>query len=364
MQLGDGERAPSTLHVNVYDAHAALVRDQTFPNPQLPGTVVIRGLPDVGQTLRTAVLGTSMGGITLGGGRIDLIAHQQVHLVVVLRASTADADADGVPDEIDDCPAVQNGGQEDADGDGVGDACQGGADLAMMAGDDLSPLPDAGPADLASPSLCPGSTVALCESFESGTIDARWDQIKLNATLTVDDTRAKRGTHSLHVHTAALAAGSSSQGELGEMQTVPMGDFFVRSYIYLSSPPIEVRLLGAEQSASPYLGVNVNVAAGGLSTYNNAAVPDVYNGSTTTVPLDDWFCLETETVVGTPGVLHVWLNDVEVTALGLAQDTQTTPLMDEIFVGLQFYQPPKAIAAFDAWYDEIVVDGARIGCAR
>jgi hypothetical protein len=42
---------------------------------------------------------------------------------LAISQSTGDADGDGIPDAIDNCPSVANPDQADADGDGIGDAC-------------------------------------------------------------------------------------------------------------------------------------------------------------------------------------------------------------------------------------------------
>jgi hypothetical protein len=58
----------------------------------------------------------------------------------VLSSGTAgtgnDADCDGVPDDLDNCPTVANPGQQDNDGDGLGNVCD--------ATPDGSPAPDPG----------------------------------------------------------------------------------------------------------------------------------------------------------------------------------------------------------------------------
>ena len=47
----------------------------------------------------------------------------EVRVYATARPVDADTDRDGVPDEVDNCAAVDNLGQRDGDGDGIGDAC-------------------------------------------------------------------------------------------------------------------------------------------------------------------------------------------------------------------------------------------------
>ena len=54
---------------------------------------------------------SALSGITVTGGRLNI------------NSALADADSDGVPDSLDNCPTTYNPSQTDTDGDGIGDAC-------------------------------------------------------------------------------------------------------------------------------------------------------------------------------------------------------------------------------------------------
>ena len=57
----------------------------------------------------------------------------------------------------------------------------------------------------------------------------------------------------------------------------------------------------------------------------------------------------------------MWLDDTPVTGLqAVGWTTPATP--SDVFVGLQ-YQDPSG-KTFDAWIDEVIVDGKRIGCMK
>jgi photosystem II stability/assembly factor-like uncharacterized protein len=117
ISLDPGAPTPAGLDIRAYDAHGQIVSGTGKPN--LPGTILLRGFPDVAEDVRIVVGATGV----LGSLRITTVPHAQVKGSIVLSATTADTDHDGVPDAVDNCPATANPDQADCDGNGVGDAC-------------------------------------------------------------------------------------------------------------------------------------------------------------------------------------------------------------------------------------------------
>src|SRR5262252_10913050 len=131
ISLRAGDPAPTSLAVSVFDPHRALVTRRSVAPGPLPGTLKLDGMPDVAERVRILL----DGGTTSAAGAVDLVPHAQTAISLTLAVGLPDADRDGVPDAVDNCPSVPNTDQADADGNGVGDACQTDAGVPDFAGD-------------------------------------------------------------------------------------------------------------------------------------------------------------------------------------------------------------------------------------
>jgi Ca2+-binding RTX toxin-like protein len=80
-------------------------------------TEALAALHTVGAETYTLGQSNSINGRALGTPVTFIYAFDTVSVPVI------DSDLDGIPDTLDNCPTVPNPGQEDADGDGIGDAC-------------------------------------------------------------------------------------------------------------------------------------------------------------------------------------------------------------------------------------------------
>jgi hypothetical protein len=240
-----------------------------------------------------------------------------------------------------------------------------GADLAgadLSSADDLSTPPDL----LPSASTCVSyySPGQLCESFESGTINGGiWYVSPMNATLTVDTTRAYRGTHSLKVATGAVTAPTSVHGHIQESSAVGTANhMFVRAFYYLSSLPFaNTYALSSITSVTVSINIDIGGHAAGNFHLNTAGAAPKSQTSTVIMPTDTWFCFEYE--IDQPnGIINGWMNDGATPVLN-----QTGVTMDPLngaSMGIAFYGPSADEPAHTVWVDEIIVDGQRIGCAK
>jgi hypothetical protein len=323
--------------VSVFDLFHALVSDYQIEAPKLPGRIDVV-LPDHDEVMRVALRADPMG---LSGVTVRVRAHSDVYASIALLPAQPDADGDGVPDSIDNCPVTPNPDQADANGDGVGDACT---------------LPDGG--FYGSP-RCPDGGVILCEDFEGATIDPmRWpSRVEKNGALTIDAVHpAARGTQSLHAH---ANANSTATCYLGHFEPLP-NPVFVRSFVYLSGPPASSLALSLALDATGTNGVILAVRPDLHLSVTGWGTGFGDQASALTLPAMQWACVEWEIVGGSPGSMSLWLNDVPVADFQ-AVPWNTPPSFTGVelgFVDIPITDP------VDLWIDGVMVDRARIGCAR
>lgn len=85
------------------------------------------------------------------------------------------------------------------------------------------------------------------------------------------------------------------------------------------------------------------------------------NLSTTAFPIGRWTCLEWAVEVGTPGTVSMWIDDAPISGLQTVP-RNTPPIFDLASLTLS-YQATRT-ASVELWQDEVIIDGARIGCVR
>jgi hypothetical protein len=228
-------------------------------------------------------------------------------------------------------------------------------------------------ADSAPPSTCPTLPgVLLCDGFE-GTL-AQWQSmIEINGTVSIDDTRAYRGTHSLHGH--GVATGTNEQVHALIVQetilpTMPTS-LFIRAYVYAPAPPSGDQLSWAtlSQSVPPYLGLTFDYAD--MNThplfYNSTTGTAVTTNSTTTLPFGTWTCVDWQVDVSATaanGQLDAFVSDSEITELAVHEQTESNPAMQNLEIGLFLPDTMVAHQPYDLWVDEVIISSTYIDCAQ
>ena len=230
-------------------------------------------------------------------------------------------------------------------------------------------------------SRCAAANVALCEDFESGTLDSTtW---KVSGTAPVIDTvQAARGSHALHVHLTANGA-----SYIKETKTFPAlaGGYYGRAFIYFAHLPTtasmtyahwtafasttsigEIRVSGQLQNGKNLWGVGTDSGsnAGGTGDWTNSDNDPV--GSPRAVPTGEWMCIEWQHD-STNDVTKLWWDATEHPSLattatmhGGNSNPYALPDLTAAWFGWQEYQ--TSTEEFELWVDEIAVDAQRIGC--
>jgi hypothetical protein len=225
------------------------------------------------------------------------------------------------------------------------------------------------------PPSCPTGAL-LCDSFESGSLDPSvWTQsCNTGATFAVDGTGPHRGQYSLHVHFDAVGSDSAICASVISASTFLSTPLFVRAFVATGSlPNYNSALWGfgplwTEDVATVSLGgIGFDVtghyqsfvsAPGTGQTQTSSAL--VMKGANP--PL--WNCLELEVDTsdagGPNGLMQVWHDGTSTPDPQLTGLAQLPPALD-VLLGLTGEGP---IAAFDAYFDDVVVATQFIDCSQ
>ncbi len=237
-----------------------------------------------------------------------------------------------------------------------------GDDATPLDGPDEAPESDATTVPDASPPCATG--VLFCDGFEQGL--GAWPQIEqTNGTIGLDTTHVHRGTEAVRAHMDAITQQGGNPAVTIDHQQAWPAHFWMRFFVYAPSPFPPSNggaLLNLIQGSGADPGLQLFLSPGSanvsLTTYNTGN--DQTWGSSTTSPLDQWVCFEVEVDVPseTVNIAMNGLDLADVDRTGL-----TLPSADITKLGLGFFNPSTQ-GAYDAWFDDVIVDSQPIGCTK
>ena len=220
---------------------------------------------------------------------------------------------------------------------------------------------------IAGPTRC-DSTLPLCESFENGLDGNLWKTTKAgDATVTVDEVHAARGTKALHVKT--VAGGGSNIAYIKETKTFPAtnnvlyGRMFVWFEDALTTDGHFSLAEGAGTGTSAVIRFGGQFKAFGVGTDGGNSGDWTDSDRTKLVPTQTWICAEFQ-FDGPGNTFNVWWDDMARPMLTSGPSKHamfTMPTFNSLWFGWWMYNlaEPQEI-----WIDEIAVDYKPIGCAK
>jgi len=226
----------------------------------------------------------------------------------------------------------------------------------------------AGTFGLSGPTRC-DTTLPLCESFESGTLDTTlWRTTRTgDATLAVDDLHAARGTHALHIKTTT--GGGSNFAYIKETKTFPAtnnvlyGRMFVWFEDALTTDGHFSLAEGAGTGTAGVIRFGGQFKAFGVGTDGGSSGDWTDSDRSKLVPTQTWICVEFQ-FDGPTHTFHVWWDDMERPTLTSGPSKHasfTMPTFNGLWFGWWMYTLAEPQ---ELWIDEIAVDYKPIGCAK
>jgi hypothetical protein len=350
LRLAGGLSQPGALRLALY--HDGLLHRSTLPTSgrSLPGTLIVRNL-HAGPGLRVQIDGLDGAGhmMVQAAEVTDILQSQENRLQLTLAAPLADADGDGVPDVVDDCPERADADQRCSDAaDAAPNDDLGHADLARLS--DLSG--DGGGGDLRM-LACPVDAL-LCDDFESGD-DSHWnagiEPPKPQISLAVDGQKPHAGNFSLHAN-ALRADLSGSWNRTSEQQLGGLSPpFAVRFWLYSGNLLDNFTLVTSFRAANDD-SISVGGGSGVWTVTESIGSNSDDHLATLAVPIGQWTCVE---LVHDGTQVHLYTDNLERVVFA---PTLALPI-DKFTLGVVRWPAQRDNELF---FDDLILARSRVGC--